>query len=116
MKEFLLLFRHEAGPRPEMTPEEQAAMMKPWQDWIGGIAAQGKFVSTNPLQSEGKVIRAGGSITDGPYTELKEVLGGYLLLKADDLEDAMKMANECPIVGGENGGTVEVRETQPFSF
>ena len=47
MKEFMMIFRNEKADQPQPSPEQMQAMVKQWQDWIGGIAAQGKFVSTN---------------------------------------------------------------------
>ena len=62
MKEFMMIFRRENEAMPEMSPEQMQASYNQWQDWIGGIAAQGKFVSTNALGNEGKLVNAGGLI------------------------------------------------------
>ncbi len=113
MKEFLMLFRSEEKENQEMSPEEMQAMVKTWEDWIGGIAAQGKFVSTNALEFAGKVVHADKTVTDGPYTELKEIVGGYILVKADDIDDAVKLSEGCPIFA--SGGKVEVRGIMLFS-
>ena len=62
-----------------------------------------------PLQAEGKVVGKGGTIiTDGPFTEGKEIVGGYVVLEAKDLDDAVAISKDCPIF--EFGGTTEVRE------
>ncbi|NIJ52780.1 YciI family protein [Dyadobacter arcticus] len=109
MKDFLLIFRAEGRPGPAPSPEEMQASMKMWMDWIGGIAAQNKLVDRgNRLLSDGKVMRPGQVITDGPYTEIKESIGGYTIVKAESLEDATALAEGCPILGF--GGSVEVRE------
>lgn len=106
MTDFMLIFRSEdTGYQP--TPEEFEAQVKVWQDWIGGIAAQGKFNSTNMLAPSGKVLRQGGVVTDGPFVEIKEQLGGYLLLKAENIEEAITFAHGCPVL--QFGGNVEVR-------
>ena len=107
MKEFMLLFRHTPNKDFQPTPEMLNESLKKWQDWIGGIAAQGKFVSTNQLSYEGKVLKKDQLITDGPYVEIKEILGGYIILKADSIEEALKLAEGCPIL--DVGGNVEVR-------
>lgn len=61
------------------------------------------------MQSEGKVVLNGGDvITDGPFTEGKEIVGGYVTLPARDLDHAVEVSKECPIF--EWGGSVEVRE------
>ncbi|HLA56611.1 MAG TPA: YciI family protein [Flavobacterium sp.] len=107
MKDFLLIFRSEKRPKP--SPEEMQANTKRWMDWVGGIAAQGKLVDRgNRLESTGKVLKSGSIITDGPYTEIKESIGGYTMIKAESLEEATELAKGCPIL--DVGGNVEIRE------
>jgi hypothetical protein len=108
MKEFMLIFRNDYNPNFKPSPEQMQASIKQWQDWIGGIAAQGKFVNTNRLGFEGKTLKPNNVITDGPYAEVKEILGGYLILKADTLDEAVALAEGCPILF--IGGHVEVRD------
>ncbi len=108
MKEFMMIFRNEKNDNPKPSPEQMQAMIKKWQDWIGGIAAQGKFVATNALGFEGKTVHANATITDGPYAEVKEIVGGYIIVKADDLDDAVKLSEGCPTLA--MGGKVEVRD------
>ena len=111
MKEFMMIFRNEpSGQKP--SPEQMQVMVKQWQDWIGGIAAQGKFVSTNALGFQGKTVHANTTITDGPYSELKEIVGGYAIVKADNIEDALKLVTGCPTLA--IGGKVEVRDVMVF--
>lgn len=109
MKEFLLIFRREDTPlETAMSPEQIQNMMKPWQDWIGSMAAQNKLVSAgNRLESSGKVVKPGKMVTDGPYVELKEAIGGYTIVRAASLEEAAELAKGCPIL--QIGGNVEVR-------
>lgn len=114
MKEFMMIFRSEKVERPQPSPEEMQAMYNQWQEWIGGIAAQGKFVSTNALGTEGKLVDSKGLVSDGPYAEVKEIVGGYLICKTDTLEDAVKLADGCPMF--EMGGTVEVRDVMVFDM
>ena len=104
----MMIFRTQGMSDSQPSPEEMQESIKHWQDWIGGIAAQGKFVSTNQLGFVGKVIKPGNVVTDGPYAEVKEVIGGYLIAKADSLEDAVELAKDCPIFYV--GGHVEVRD------
>jgi hypothetical protein len=115
MKEFMMLFRNEkqdAGQRP--SAEQMQAVMKQWQDWIGGIAAQGKYSGTNRLNSEGKTLKPGNVIIDGPYAEVKEMVGGYLVVKADTLDEAIEMAKGCPNLI--YGGSVEVRSVMTIDY
>jgi hypothetical protein len=114
MKEFMMIFRTEKSNRPKPSPEQMKAAIQQWQDWIGGIAAQGKFVSTNALGFEGKTVQADGLVTDGPYAELKEIVGGYIIVKATDLEDAVSLSTGCPTLA--IGGKVEVRDVMVLNF
>ena len=104
----MMIFRMAQDTDFQPTPEQMQESIKHWQDWIGGIAAQGKFVNTNQLGFTGKTLKADGVITDGPYAEVKEIVGGYIIVKADDIDEAMKLAQGCPILYV--GGHVEVRE------
>ncbi|HTJ49626.1 MAG TPA: YciI family protein [Cyclobacteriaceae bacterium] len=109
MKDFLFVFRNDSLSQPKGSPEEMQAMTKKWMDWIGGIAAQNKLVDRgNRLDGAGKVVRPNNVITDGPYSEIKELIGGYTLVKANSLEEAAALAKGCPILT--IGGNVEVRE------
>ncbi|MCJ8288856.1 MAG: transcription initiation protein [Crocinitomicaceae bacterium] len=111
MKEFMMLFRSE---EPEVTPapEDMQAKINLWQDWIGGIAAQDRFVGTNALGMEGKIVGPNNVVTDGPYMELKEMVGGYIIVKANDIDDAVRLAEGCPVLS--TGGKVEVRDVMVF--
>ena len=115
MKEFLLLFRGGDTERSQLSAEQIEEHMKRWQEWIGSIASKNMLVGAQPLENSGKVLRGTRKIlTDGPFMEGKEVLGGYLLLKASNLEDALKIAEGCPNLEAESG-TVEVREIGTMS-
>jgi hypothetical protein len=114
MEEFLLVFRRGAvSNEPAPSPEQIQAMMKPWQDWMGSIAAQNKLVTAgNRLTPDGKVVKPDGVITDGPYVEIKEAIGGYTIIRASSLEEAAEISKGCPIL--KVGGTVEVRTIVPM--
>jgi hypothetical protein len=85
--------------------------MKQWQQWIDRITAEDKMAGGNHLDAGGKVVHHKGVITDGPFTEIKESILGYLIIRANAYEDALVIAKACPILGGE-GNTVEVRAIQ----
>ena len=109
MKDFLFVFRMNESEMPKSSPEEMQANTKRWMDWIGSIAAQNKLTDRgNRLASSGKVLKPNNVIADGPYTEIKESIGGYSIIKADDLDEATEIAKGCP--GLLFGGSVEVRE------
>lgn len=108
MKDFMLLFRQPSYDYSSASKEEMQALGKKWQDWVGGIAAQGKLVrSGERLALEGKVLKAGGVITDGPFVEIREMLGSFIVIKADSLEDATTLAHGCPALDA--NGSVEIR-------
>ncbi len=107
MKEFMLLFRNVPTGANRPSPEQMQSMMKYWDEWIGGIAAKGKFVGGSRLGPEGKILKPNNVVTDGPYAEVKEILGGLVTVKADTLDEAFEMAHGCPILTV--GGYVEVR-------
>ena len=109
MKDFLLVFRNDSTEVSRPSPEQMQASMKLWMDWLGGIAAQNKLTDKgNRLDFSGKVVKPNNIIADGPYTEIKESIGGYSIIKADDLDEAAELAKGCPILT--MGGNVEVRE------
>jgi hypothetical protein len=113
MKDFLLVFRNDFNAAPKPSAEEMQASMKLWIDWIGGIAAQNKLVDRgNRLVETGKVVGPGKVVTDGPYTEIKEFIAGYTMIKCVNYDEAVEIAKECPIVS--QGGNVEVREINPL--
>jgi hypothetical protein len=109
MKDFLFVFRTDYNTMPKSSPEEMQAMTKRWMDWIGGIAAQNKLTDRgNRLYPSGKVVKADNVIADGPYTEIKEAIVGYSIVKADSIEEATELAKGCPVLT--IGGNLEVRE------
>lgn len=109
MKEFLLLFRTDYDNISKVSPDRAEAMMKKWMDWIGGIAAQNKLATKgNRLQSSGRIVKSNNVVTNGPYTDIKESIGGYSIIKANNYEEAVEMAKGCPVLLA--GGNVEVRE------
>ncbi len=111
MNEFLLIFRRDFETKEiQPSPEQMQAAIKPWQDWVGGIAAQNKLVSTgNRLHPEGKVVRPDKVVTNGPYAEIKEAIGGFVVIKANDFDEAAEIAKGCPILLAPWSGSVEVR-------
>lgn len=90
------------------SPEQLQAMMKPWQDWMGSLAAQNKLVSSgNRLSSDGRIVKPDSVITNGPYVEMKEAIGGYIIISASSIDEAATLSKDCPIL--QMGGNVEVR-------
>jgi hypothetical protein len=113
---FLLLFRG-AGPEAHqhLTLAEREEMTRRWNEWFESLAAQGKVLHGHPLGLAGRVVsgRRGQVVTDGPYAEAKEAVGGYFWLSVADIDEATAIAKDCP--GLALGITVEVRPVAAFS-
>jgi len=108
MKDFLYLFigGHEANAT--RSPEEMQQNMERWMTWIGGMQKAGVYKGGDPLEAEARTIAgADRVVTDGPFAEAKEVVGGYILLTVKDMDAAIEHARGCPIY--EDGGRVEIR-------
>ena len=105
----MLIFRHMDG-KAVASPEQIQVWMKQTMDWIGGIAAQNKFVEGNGLPfDDAKVVWSNKVVTNGPFGEVKETLGGYIIVKADSVEEAVEFAKGSPVLQGD-GNSVEVRK------
>ncbi len=108
MDEYVLMMRHQDG-RKIASPEQMEVWMKQTMDWIGGITAKNKFVAgTGLLFDDAKVVHPNNIVTNGPFGEIKETIGGYMIVKADSIEEAVEFAKGCPVLQGE-GNSVEVR-------
>lgn len=109
MSNFLYLFRGGDARRVQQSPEEMQEHMQKWGQWMGSLKEKGQLVDGLPLGKEGKVVKKSGEIiTDGPFAEGAEVVGGYLIVSAKHLDEAVEISKGCPIF--EHEGTVEVRE------
>jgi hypothetical protein len=109
MNKFMFLFRGGDARREQQSPEEMQAHMEVWKTWMGDLAGKGQLVDGLPLGKDGKVVKQSGeNITDGPFAEGNEIVGGYLIVNAVDIRKAVEISKSCPIF--EHEGTVEVRE------
>jgi hypothetical protein len=111
--EFLLVFR-QPQDEPDPTPEEMEKILSRWMDWMKSMNSRGEMRGVNRLQDTGKVLRGvrGAKVTDGPFVESKEVVGGYILIAADDLAQATEIARGCP--GLDRNTIVEIRPVEPL--
>ena len=112
LKEFMLLFRFEPT-QAEPAQEQENEMHKQWGAFIGGVAAQGKLVSTHQLGFEGRQIGAGQTVDEGIHIAEKQTTGGNMVLMAASMDEAVDLAKKCPILS--MGGTVEVRDIVPMN-
>jgi hypothetical protein len=113
MKDYLLLFR---GGEMSQSPEESQAHMQRWMQWMGDLGKQGKFVGAQPLNKTGKQVKGSNKVvTDGPFMEGKEMVGGYLICKAGSYDEVLEISKDCPILEFDSG-IVEVREIQELKM
>jgi len=110
MNEFVYLYR---GYEQPASPEEMQQKTAKWMTWLKDLSDKGHVKSLgDPLQPNGKVVKgAKKQVFDGPYLEAKDVVGGYSIIAARDMEQAVKFSLGCPIF--EDGGSVEVRPIGP---
>jgi hypothetical protein len=109
MDEYAIIMRHEDG-RKIASPEQMQIWMKQTMDWIAGITAKNKYVSgTGLLFDDAKVVAHDKVVTNGPFGDIKETIGGFMIVKADSVEEAVEFAKGSPVLQGE-GNTVEVRK------
>jgi hypothetical protein len=108
MANFLFVYRNQPETYARLTPEEMQKQMQRWQDWIGEGVRKGWMVNPgDALTREGRVVNSKKLVVDGPFVESKEVVGGFSMVTADDLDAAAELAKGCP--GLLIGSTVEVR-------
>ncbi|HEU5272577.1 MAG TPA: YciI family protein, partial [Xanthobacteraceae bacterium] len=107
----LLLHTNPSRPRPT-SPDEIMAITKAYMDWADRMRADGRLKGGEKLTFDaGKVMRPNGgrvTVTDGPYAESKELIGGYFAISARNYDEACRIAESCPHLGF--GGTIEVRQ------
>jgi len=111
---YMFLFRSPTDA-PDGTPEEMQAHFQKWMTWIGVMRAKGQYLAGEPLEDKpGRVLRGsrGANASDGPFAEAKEVVGGFMLIKARSIAEAARIAKGCP--GYEVGGSVEIRQVMPL--
>jgi hypothetical protein len=107
----MLILKGDTSDWANLTPEQAQGLMQRYYDWSQEIADKGISLSGAPLMETGRVLTArDGVVVDGPYTETKESIGGYYIIKADDYEQAVEIAKGCPALI--YNGIVEVREVQ----
>jgi hypothetical protein len=111
MEKFMLIFHSGGTGNSNLTsPEAMQAHMGKWMAWVDRLRKEDIYVSGEPLVPGGKLVSGAGgkTVTDGPYTEGKEIVGGFFIVKAEDINQAAEIAKDCPDF--EYGGTVQVRQ------
>lgn len=111
---YMLLFRN-TGPEiySQLSPEQRQQLVVRWNAWFDGLVAQGKATEGQPLEMETRVVSGpgGARITDGPFPEAKEAIGGYVKLSVSGLEEATAIARQHPALT--HGMVIEIREMTP---
>lgn len=111
MTKYLFLYWNPPAPDRQPSPEEMQQMFAQWAAWKEKFKTQ--VIDTGDgLHHSGRTLKA-GEVTDGPYQEAKEIIGGYSIVQAKDYEDALRVARECPIVFMP-GSTIEIRQMMGF--
>lgn len=109
MKEFALIFRLKDIADFKPSPEQMQERM----NWLASIASQNKLVDKGntflPIPGSAKTVKADNVVTDGPYTEIKEFISGYVVIRAENIDEAVEIAKANPIFD-QVGGNIEVRE------
>ena len=104
---YMLLFRGNDWLK-SLSSEEKQKVTDQWMAWFRRLTDEGKAVAGNPLEREGKIVSGKNRVvSDGPFAESKEAIGGYFYLTVADENEAIEIAKQCP--GLEYGSVVEVR-------
>ena len=113
MQEFLIaIHRDLTSKNPKPSPEQMKEALKPYQEWIAGIAAANQLVApVKRWDVDGRVISASDKVQQGPYAEKTQSIGGLFVIRANDYDEAVAIAQKCPII--QYGAVVEVRMAIP---
>lgn len=106
--DYILLFRGTDWEK-HLSPEQFQKFVSDWANWFERLKQEGRCIGGHPLRVEGKLVsgKNGRIVTDGPFAESKEAIGGYFYLHVADVDEAVEIARQCP--GLEYGCVVEVR-------
>ena len=113
MSEFVYLYR---GGETGRSPERAQQMMQKWMSWLKDLGEKGHIKDQGqPLERAGKLVKGKQkTVTDGPFAEAKDVVGGYTMIEARDLDQAVVLSKGCPIF--EEDGAVEVRPVMKMNM
>ena len=106
MEKFMLIFH--GGVKQNSSPQDLQANMDKWMAWIERLNKEGKYVAGDPLLPGGKLVTGKTTVSDGPYTEGKELVGGYFVINANSIDEAAAECRDYPDF--EYGGQVQVRQ------
>lgn len=110
MPNYILVLRDDPASFASLSPAEMEAIIMRYVEWRRSRTAAGQVLEGNKLQDGSGRVLSGGTVTDGPFAEAKEVIGGYFVISAKDYDEAVAIASTCPHV---DFGTIEIREVEP---
>lgn len=113
MEKFMLIFHGGQTDMTKLSPDDLQQLMGKWLGWIEKLNQNNQYVSGEPLLPGGKLVSGPGgkTVTDGPYTEGKEIVGGYFIIQAKDMDEAVEIAKGNPEY--DLGGSTQVRQVMP---
>jgi hypothetical protein len=112
---FMFVYRRGADLGAKITPQAMEQTLERWRVWLGEGLRKGCILdSGDALKQEGCVVRPRKIVTDGPFVETKDIVGGYSVIEAETIEAAAELAQGCPALL--SGGSVEVRPLAGFSI
>lgn len=115
MEKFMYLFVENGISDTQPSPEQMQAEMNKWFAWIEKLQKSDRYLGGEPLLPIGKIVKGANKVvTDGPFTESKELVSGYFIIQAKDLNEATELAKDCPVF--EHNGTVAVRPVQKIEM
>lgn len=115
MEKFMLIFHGGLPAEARPSAEEMQANMAKWMAWIDKLAKAGKYVSGEPLMPGGKIIKGNSKgVTDGPFTEGKEIVGGFFIVNAGSYDEAVALCEDYPDYA--NGGSIQVRQVMKMDM
>jgi hypothetical protein len=105
---YLLIFRGTDWYKG-LSPEQMQQVFDQWMAWFNRLKDEGTAIAGNPLEPQGRIVsgKGGRVVSDGPFAESKETIGGYFLLRVATMDEAVAIAQQCP--GLPYGVRVEVR-------
>jgi len=108
----MLIFQGPDYSKLGISPEEMQGQMQKWFDWVDKLQKENQYGGGHALHPTGKVLSGNNVVTDGPFAESKELVGGYFIVKAKDIDEAIAISKDFPDF--EYGGKVQVREVVVF--
>jgi hypothetical protein len=112
MEKFMLIFH--GGIKQNASPQDLQTNMGRWMEWVEKLQKEGRYVSGEALLPGGKLVSSKTSVTDGPYTEGKEIVAGFFVINANTMEEAVAECQFYPDF--EYGGQIQVRPVMKFNM